>query len=128
MNLLLDTHILLWLLSKPKRLPTAAKEVIEQADQVFFSPVNLWEIGIKSQIWPEYGLHRIEEVHEGASQSNLQELLICSADTMLASQLPSIHRDPFDRLLIAQAHNNGIHLVTVDEKIARYRMPYLLLA
>lgn len=128
MNLLLDTHILLWLLAKPKLLPTAAKAAIEQAGQVFFSPANLWEIGIKSSIWPEYGIQRIEAVHQGALRSNLQELPIRSADTILASQLPSIHRDPFDRLLIAQAHNNGIHLVTVDEKIARYRMPYLLLA
>ena len=49
-----------------------------------------------------------------------------SADAMLATQLPMIHRDPFDRLLIAQSHNNQYHLVTVDDKIVQYQMPYVI--
>ena len=126
MNLLLDTHILLWALAKPKQLPNKAVNAIYQANAVFFSPVNLWEIGIKATIWTEYDIKRIEDIHAGALKANLQELVINSADTMLATQLPMIHRDPFDRLLIAQSHNNQYHLVTVDDKIAQYQMPYVM--
>ena len=126
MNLLLDTHILLWALAKPKQLPDKAVKAIYQANNVFFSPVNLWEIGIKCTIWAEYSIKRIEDIHAGALKANLQELVINSADTMLATQLPMIHRDPFDRLLIAQSHNNQYHLVTVDDKIAQYQMPYVM--
>lgn len=127
MNLLLDTHILLWALAKPKQLPDKAVKAIYQANAVFFSPVNLWEIGIKSTIWPEYGIKRIEDIHAGSLKANLQELLINSTDTMLATQFPMIHRDPFDRLLMAQSHNNQYHLITVDEKISQYHMPYVMI-
>lgn len=126
MNLLLDTHIFLWALAKPKQLSNKVVNAIYQADAVFFSPVNLWEIGIKSTIWQEYGIKRIEDIHAGALKANLQELPIISANTILASQLPMIHRDPFDRLLIAQSHNRQFHLMTVDDKIAQYQMPYLV--
>ena len=126
MNLLLDTHILLWLLAAPERLSTQANNVILQASKVYFSPVNLWEIGIKTSIWPDYGIARIEDIHAAALQSNLQELTVASIDTMLATQLPAIHRDPFDRLLIAQSHNHQCHLMTVDNKIAEYQMPYIM--
>lgn len=127
MKLLLDTHILLWALTDGKQLSKTAVDVIYSADSVFFSPVNLWEIGIKSSIWVEYGIRRIEDIHAGALKANLQELVIDSADTMMASQLPMIHRDPFDRLLIAQSHNNRCHLLTVDNKIAQYHMPYVMM-
>jgi PIN domain nuclease of toxin-antitoxin system len=126
MNVLLDTHILLWALADTKQLSKTAVDVIYAADNVYFSPVNLWEIGIKSSIWAEYGIRRLEDIHAGALRANLQELVIDSADTMLASQLPMIHRDPFDRLLMAQSHNNRCHLLTVDSKIAQYLMSYVM--
>ena len=127
MKLLLDTHILLWALTDSKQLSKTAVDEIYSADSVFFSPVNLWEIGIKSSIWVEYSIRRIEDIHAGALKANLQELVIDSADTMMASQLPMIHRDPFDRLLIAQSHNNRCHLLTVDNKITQYHMPYVMM-
>jgi PIN domain nuclease of toxin-antitoxin system len=126
MNLLLDTHILLWFLASTNQLPKEAVKAINNANAVFFSPVNLWEIGIKTSIWEEYDIGRIEDIHAGAIQANLQELVITSADTMLATQLPMIHRDPFDRLLIAQSHNNQCHLISVDGKIRQYNMPYIM--
>jgi PIN domain nuclease of toxin-antitoxin system len=126
MNLLLDTHILLWFLADTKKLPKQAVKEIRNAKTVFFSPVNLWEIGMKTSIWAEYDIKRIEDVHAGALKANLQELLITSADTMFATQLPMIHRDPFDRLLMSQSHNNRCHLMTVDGKIAQYEMPYVM--
>lgn len=126
MNVLLDTHILLWALADTKQLSKTTVDVIYAADSVYFSPVNLWEIGIKSSIWAEYGIRRLEDIHAGALRANFQELVIDSADTMLASQLPMIHRDPFDRLLMAQSNNNRCHLLTVDSKIAQYHMPYVI--
>lgn len=127
MNLLLDTHILLWFLASTNQLPKEAVKAINNANTVFFSPVNLWEIGIKTSIWKEYDIRKIEDIHAGAIKANLQELVINSADTMLATQLPMIHRDPFDRLLIAQSHNNQCHLISVDGKIKKYDMPYIML-
>ncbi len=123
MNILLDTHILLWFLADTKKLPKEAVKHIKDAEQVFFSPVNLWEIGIKTTIWGEYRLSNIEDVYAGLLKANVQELVIMSADTMLATQLPMIHKDPFDRLLIAQAQNNRCYLLTVDDKIKQYAMP-----
>jgi len=62
MNLLLDAHVLLWALAKPKQLPDKAVKTIYQANNVFFSPVNLWEIGIKCTIWSEYGINHMPYV------------------------------------------------------------------
>lgn len=126
MNLLLDTHILLWFLASTNQLPKEAVKAINNANTVFFSPVNLWEIGIKTSIWEEFNIGKIEDIHAGTIRANLQELVITSADTMLATQLPMIHRDPFDRLLIAQSHNNQCHLISVDGKIKQYEMPYII--
>ncbi len=127
MKLLLDTHILLWVLADTKKLTQTAIDKIYKANTVFFSPVNLWEIGIKSSIWSEYKISCVEDIYAGALKANLHELVITSEDTMLATQLPMIHRDPFDRLLIAQSHNNRCHLMTVDGKIAQYEMPYIVM-
>lgn len=126
MNLLLDTHILLWVLADTKKLSKSACGMIYEAEQVFFSPINLWEIGIKTSIWSEYHIQRIEDIYAGVLKAHLKELTVISADTMLASQLPMIHRDPFDRLLIAQSHNNSCHLLTVDSKVVQYQMPYII--
>lgn len=128
MNLLLDTHVLLWVLASPGKLSEISVQAIHRANTVFFSPMNLWEIGVKSSIWPQYGIARAEDVHAGALRANLRELPVRSADTMLSTTLPLIHRDPIDRILIAQSHNNQCHLLTVDQKIAAYGMPYVLLA
>ena len=127
MKMLLDTHILLWVLVCPKKLPGKALQFINQVNSVFFSPVNWWEVGTKSSIWPEYGISRIDALHASALQSNLRELPVLSADTILSTTLPPLHRDPIDRILIAQSHNNQCHLLTVDDKIAWYQMPNILL-
>jgi PIN domain nuclease of toxin-antitoxin system len=125
-NVLLDTHILLWALVSPAKLPAGAARAIHQAHTVFFSPLNLWEIGIKSSIWPEYGIARVDEIHAGALKANLRELPVRSADTMMSTQMPLLHRDPIDRMLLAQSHNNQSLLITTDGKLALYNMPYVL--
>lgn len=126
MNILLDTHIVLWMLASPKKMPRAAVKAIEQAHQVFFSPMNLWEIGTKSALWPKYKLSDVAEIHAGLLLANVNELPVRSADTILSTRLPMVHRDPIDRMLLAQSHNNQYHLLTVDEKITDYKMPYVL--
>jgi PIN domain nuclease of toxin-antitoxin system len=113
-------------LASTNQLPKEAVKAINNANTVFFSPVNLWEIGIKTSIWEEYDIGQIEDIHAGAIKANLKELVITSADAMFATQLPMIHRDPFDRLLIAQSHNNQCHLISVDGKIKQYDMPYVM--
>jgi PIN domain nuclease of toxin-antitoxin system len=127
MNVLLDTHVLLWVLASPGKLPSGALRAIDQANAVFFSPMNLWEIGAKSSMWPQYGIMRVDDIHAGALKANLRELPVHSVDTMMATQMPLIHRDPIDRILIAQSHNNQCHLLTVDKKIALYQMPFVIL-
>lgn len=127
MNVLLDTHVLLWVLASPGKLPSGALKAIEQANAVFFSPMSLWEISVKASIWPQYGILRVDDIHAGALRANLRELPVHSADTMLATQMPPIHRDPIDRILIAQSHNHQYHLLTVDKTIALYQMPFVIL-
>lgn len=127
MKFLLDTHILLWVLAKPERLPSKALQAIQKAESTFFSPVNLWEIGIKSSIWAEYNISGVDDIYVACLKANLEEMIINSADMMAATQLPMIHRDPFDRILIAQAQNQHCHLLTVDSKIAQYQLPYLMI-
>jgi PIN domain nuclease of toxin-antitoxin system len=70
---------------------------------------------------------RVDDIHAGALKANLRELPVHSVDTMMATQMPLIHRDPIDRILIAQSHNNQCHLLTVDKKIALYQMPFVIL-
>ncbi len=125
MNLLLDTRILLWLLVKPAKLPEKAAQAIKQAHSVFFSPVNFWEIGVKASLYP-HGIARVEDIHAGALRANLRELPVLSADTMLSTRMPLLHRDPIDRILMAQSDNNMCHLLTVDKQIAAYNMPYVI--
>jgi PIN domain nuclease of toxin-antitoxin system len=115
MNILLDTHILLWFLAETKKLPQAAVNQIENAEQVFFSPVNLWEIGIKTMIWNEYRIKQIEEIYAGLLKSNahpqmllLIELAHTAADrvyqAIVAGQQDSDQADPV-LLPILQPHN-----------------------
>jgi PIN domain nuclease of toxin-antitoxin system len=108
-------------------LSDKALQAIEQAESVFFSPVNLWEIGIKSSIESDYNISSVTDIYTACLKANLEEMMINSADTMAATQLPMIHRDPFDRLLIAQAQNQHCYLLTVDSKIAQYQLPYLMI-
>lgn len=127
MNVLLDTHILLWALAKPERLPDKALQYIRLANNVFFSPVNFWEIGTKSSIWSDYNIKHPDQIYATCLKANLREMQIDCADMLNATQLPAIHRDPFERILIAQAHSRCCYLLTVDSKIAQYQMPYILI-
>jgi PIN domain nuclease of toxin-antitoxin system len=124
MKLLLDTHILLWLISASQRLPSAARGLLaDTQNKLFFSVVSLWEITIKnSRGDPDFQVDarilRRELLGHG-----YQELVITGDHVVTVDTLPLLHKDPFDRLLIAQATIEGITLLTKDKLVASYPGP-----
>ncbi|MEP7184185.1 MAG: type II toxin-antitoxin system VapC family toxin [Betaproteobacteria bacterium] len=121
MRLLLDTHILLWALGQPKRLPAAALPLLEDpANDVLFSAASIWEIAIKSQIGRADFAASAERIAHAASESGFVELPIRAEHCARTATLPFHHRDPFDRLLIAQAQAEPARLLTVDAQLAPY--------
>ncbi|KVL86679.1 twitching motility protein PilT [Burkholderia stagnalis] len=124
MKLLLDTHLILWAAADAAELPSRARALIENsAHTLLFSVVSLWEIVIKR------GLDRDDfQVEPHVLRRNLLdagyvELPITSTHVLAVEQLPPVHRDPFDRLLIAQAISEGVTLLTHDYTVARYPGP-----
>ncbi len=116
MNLLLDTHVLIrW--DEGRRLAPEARRAIEEADTVYVSAASAWEVAIK------IGLGRLRPtrtVEEAATESGFLELPITFRHAEHVTGLPAHHRDPFDRLLIAQAQVEGLTLVTRDPVFGRY--------
>ena len=117
--LLLDTHALIWALSTPRRLPARVAAVLRDPDtDVYVSAVSTWEIAIKS------ALGKIEAdlsaIVSAARAADFDELPITIAHTERLSVLPPHHRDPFDRLLVAQALEEHLTIVTHDRLIAAY--------
>lgn len=124
MKFLLDTHILLWAAAEPHRLSRNARALIEDSEnELLFSPVSIWEIAIK------YGLGRKDFQVEprvfrrALLDQDYTELPLTGAHAASIDTLPTIHKDPFDRLLIAQATVEGIPLLTSDIQVARYAGP-----
>jgi PIN domain nuclease of toxin-antitoxin system len=118
MKLLVDTHIVYWQFYEPKRLPERARELIIGAEAVFVSSASIWEIAIKVKLGklkadPKRLLERIDA-------SGMRELPVFSRHTVLVSDLPLLHSDPFDRLLIAQAMSEPLHLLTTDSRLKQY--------
>ena len=121
MRLLLDTHILLWALNDDPRLPVAARGWIEDPDNdVLFSAVNIWEIAIKASLRKPGFAARPDVVADMARATGLTELAVRADAAARVASLPPHHRDPFDRLLVAQAMVETIRLVTVDPQLASY--------
>ena len=116
MRLLLDTHVLIWW-DEGAGLSPASVQAIQQADQVYVSAVSGWEISIKS------ALGRLEtkrSVIEAARDSGFEELPVRLLHTQALADLPPHHRDPFDRMLVAQARHEGLTLVTRDAALGAY--------
>jgi len=118
MNLLLDTHIILWWLKDAPVLSTKHKELLSNPEHVcFISAASIWEISIKSAI----GKLEIPDSYiEELQMEGFQELPIHWKHTNMVKYLPLHHRDPFDRLLIAQAKIENLTLLTVDNHIQLY--------
>lgn len=127
MKILLDTHILIWLIGASDRLPSTARETIEDVDnELFFSAASLWELSIKQST----GRARLELppelLHRQLLDSGFHEVPVTATHGLAVCGLEPIHKDPFDRILIAQALSEGMLLLTSDETIARYKGPIRL--
>lgn len=118
MRLLLDTHIFIWAVMDNRKLKKVARHMILDADEVFVSAASIWEVAIKA------GLGKLDgDVNLLVSEiesSGFIELPVRIAHTAMVRKLPDIHRDPFDRLLIAQAMSEPLHLMTADNSLAAY--------
>jgi PIN domain nuclease of toxin-antitoxin system len=127
MKLLLDTHLLIWTAGDPDKLSKTARALIEDRDnEIAFSAVSIWEIAIKYALKrPDFNVDP-HLVRRGCLDNTMTELTITSQHAILAATLAAIHKDPFDRLLVAQAMAEGVTLLTADETIAQYRGPIRL--
>ena len=124
MNLLLDTHLLLWAAGQPDRLSAQALELLENPDnRLIFSPASLWEIAIKRGLGrPDFRADP-RLLKRGLIENGYTELAITGDHALQVDSLPLLHKDPFDRILVAQALVEGVTLVTSDEAVARYDGP-----
>lgn len=124
MKLLLDTHLLLWAAGQPQRLPAAARKLISNnSNELLFSAASLWEIVIKHSLGREDFVVDARVLRRGLLDNGYIELPIRSEHVVVIDSLPPLHKDPFDRLLVAQATHEGITLLTADSLLARYPGP-----
>lgn len=121
MRLLLDTHVLLWAAFSPARIPMQVHTAMNSPDnQLYLSVASLWEIGIKNALLKPGFIVDANVLRRTALDNGYEELIINSQHVMAINDLPPLHKDPFDRLLIAQAHSEGMLLVTADTWISQY--------
>ena len=116
MNVLLDTHVLIWW-DEGRRIAAEARHAIEQADAVYVSAASAWEVAIKTALGR---LRPIRTIEEAASDSGFLELPVTFRHAERVTGLPPHHRDPFDRMLVAQAAVEELTMVTRDPVFARY--------
>jgi len=123
MRLLLDTHAFLWIDSGDPKLPLSMRvEIQSRQNMVFVSAVTVWEIAIKRASGK---LNFALPIGKAIADYGFHSLPISVEHAEWAGALPFVHRDPFDRLLVAQAHLEGLTLVTVDPQILQYQVPHL---
>ena len=124
MKLLLDTQILLWAAGQPARLSAAARKLLsDRRNELLFSAASLWEIAIKRTLGREDFRVEPRLVRRGLLDNGYTELPVTSQHAVNIDSLPLLHKDPFDRLLLAQAFSEGITLLTADAQLARYAGP-----
>lgn len=121
MNLLLDTHLLLWAASEPECLSKKARTLIlDPANQLMFSAASLWEITIKNSLdRPDFKVDS-RRLWRMLLVNGYRELPVTSEHTVAVNELPPLHKDPFDRILIAQARVEGMLLLTADKLVSKY--------
>jgi PIN domain nuclease of toxin-antitoxin system len=117
-RLLLDTHIFCWSFYEPERLSLRAFKAMRGAEEIFVSSASIWEVAIKVRL----GKMNADplELFEQIEANGFKELPVWSRHTILVADLPMHHTDPFDRLLIAQAISEPLHLLTVDAQLKPY--------
>jgi PIN domain nuclease of toxin-antitoxin system len=123
-KLLLDTQLLLWAAGEPARLSAAARRLLNNPrNELLFSAASLWEIVIKNTLGREDFRVEPRVLRRGLLDNGYAELPVTSQHAVNVDGLPPLHKDPFDRLLLAQALTEGITLLTTDGQLARYRGP-----
>ncbi len=124
MKLLLDTQLLLWAAGQPERLSARARKLLDDPrHELLFSAASLWEIAIKKTLGREDFKVEPRLLRRGLLDNGYTELPVTSQHAVSIDTLPPLHKDPFDRLLLAQAFTEGITLLTSDAQMARYRGP-----
>src|SRR4051812_21401166 len=115
MRLLLDTHLLLWAAARTRRLPAEARELLEDSmNDAYFSAASIWEIAIKAALGRRDFRVDVAVLHKALPEMGFIELPVTAAHAAGITRLPAIHRDPFDRLLMAQCLAEPLTLVTND--------------
>ncbi|MDG4806936.1 type II toxin-antitoxin system VapC family toxin [Micromonospora sp. WMMD1120] len=122
MNLLLDTHVALWAITGDPTLGTELLDQLRHEPDIFLSPVTLWEITIKQSTGKLAGP---PDLAERVRDMGFRDLPVTHAHAIAAGRLPSHHRDPFDRMLVAQAITEGLTLASRDASIALYDVDVL---
>jgi PIN domain nuclease of toxin-antitoxin system len=124
MKLLLDTHLLLWAAGEPRRLSKAARTLIGNPDnELLFSAASLWEVAIKRRLGRDDFKVDARLLRRGLLDNGYSELPIISDHVVATESLPLLHRDPFDRILVAQATVEGLTLLTIDSLVSQYAGP-----
>jgi PIN domain nuclease of toxin-antitoxin system len=127
MKLLLDTHLLLWAAGQPESLSKAARLLMEDTENILlFSAASLWEVAIKRGLGRSDFRVDPRLLRRGLIDNGYGELAITSEHAVAIDSLPTIHKDPFDRMLVAQATSEGIVLLTADPVVAQYPGPVRL--
>lgn len=121
MKLLLDTHLLLWAAGEPQKLSSEARLLIETPEnELLFSAASLWEVAIKSGLGRSDFSVDVRLLRRGLLDNGYRELPVAGEHAVAIDVLPAIHKDPFDRMLIAQAIVEGITLLTSDATLSQY--------
>jgi PIN domain nuclease of toxin-antitoxin system len=121
MRLLVDTHLLLWAAARSRRLPREARRLLEDpANEVFYSAASLWEIAIKASLRRSDFKVDLTLLRPALTVMGLLELPVSGAHAERLASLPPIHKDPFDRMLVAQSLSEPLILLTNDSALAAY--------
>jgi len=124
MKLLLDTHILLWAAGEPDKLSAEAYALLNDTqNELLFSAASIWEIVIKHSMGRDDFKTVAGQLRRGLLDNGYTELPITSLHALAVESLPPIHKDPFDRILIAQTITEGILLMTADSTLTQYPGP-----
>ena len=118
MRVLLDTHIFLWAVQGSASLKPRARRLMDAADQVFVSAASIWEVAVKGRLGKIDA--NAEELVAAIEEGGFRELPVSAAHAAAVGELPLLHTDPFDRLLVAQALVEPLKLLTVDRVLAQY--------
>ena len=121
MRVLLDTHLLLWAMARSRRLPKEARSLILDAEnEVFYSAASIWEVAIKSELRRRDFKADATRLVRALADGGFSELPVTAAHAMRVTGLPAVHRDPFDRLLVAQSLAEPMTLLTNDAILVGY--------